>query len=98
MRPKDCAPEPNGASENLSVAAWGDVTNPENHNASSFRYLVHTFSPSGKITALSVLHSGSAPEIPTYQKGDQSVNLLGQPERINDRVSLSMSLIDQDHR
>jgi hypothetical protein len=30
-------------------------------------------------------------------QGDQSINLFDQPERLGERVSLSMSLIDQEH-
>lgn len=34
---------------------------------------------------------------PDKSQGDQSINLFDQPEKLNERVSLSMSLIDQEH-
>lgn len=61
--------------------------------------MVHAFNPlatcSQPIIALSAQLSG------IYQvdkrEGDQSINLFDQPERLGERVSLSMSLIDEKH-
>lgn len=78
---------------------WGEVSDPKEHDPKNFRYLVHAFNPlataSQPLTAISAVLSG------TYkvdkQEGDQSINLFDQPERLGERVSLSMSLIDQEH-
>ncbi|MFO0970850.1 MAG: hypothetical protein U0520_00655 [Candidatus Saccharimonadales bacterium] len=79
---------------------WGNVTEPEQHNPQSYRYLVHAINPIGQrmvfASALSFSQEGiygSADE----QPGDQTVSLIDNPERVGDRVAVSMSLIDQDH-
>jgi len=81
------------------VKIWGGVTDPEKHNPENFRYLVHAFnlfaSASQPFVAISAQLSGAYKVDKT--EGDQSINLFEQPERLGERVSLSMSLIDQNH-
>ena len=81
------------------IKIWGGVTDPEKHNPKNFRYLVHAFNPSATVSqplvAISAELSGEYKVDET--EGDQSINLFEEPERLAERVSLSMSLIDQDH-
>lgn len=84
--------------------AWGGVTDPSRHDEKGFRYLVHAFNPFAKSSmgmlgaqaALLKKDRGENPEIDKAH-GDQSIDLYMQPERLAERVSLSMSLIDPDH-
>jgi hypothetical protein len=81
------------------IKIWGGVTDPTKHDAKNFRYLVHAFNPfatvSQRLIATSAELSGAYKV--DKREGDQSINLFEQPERLGERVSLSMSLIDQDH-
>lgn len=89
-------------SENeTEIKIWGGVTDPKEHNPTKFRYLVHAFNPYARFTQKSADSSfrellSGAYKIDTSE-GDQSINLFNQPERLGERVSLSMSLIDQEH-
>ena len=78
---------------------WGEVSDPKEHDPKKFRYLVHAFLPfaraSQTLVAISAESSGAYKA--DKSEGDQSINLFDQPERLNERVSLSMSLIDQEH-
>ncbi len=78
---------------------WGEVTDPKEHDPKKFRYLVHAFNPfataSQPLVAISAEVSGAYKV--DKSEGDQSINLFDQPERLGERVSLSMSLIDQEH-
>lgn len=69
--------------------AWGNLTDPQNHNPDGFRYLVHAFNLLNEIVSIQTMLEGRSAE--------QGVDLVQQPERLNERVSLSMSLIDQNH-
>lgn len=73
----------------------GDTTDPSQHDPTNFRYLVHALNPSAALNILTVLSTVGASVNPSH--GDQSINMYDQPERVAERVSLSMSLIDQDH-
>ncbi len=81
------------------IKIWGEVTDPKEHDPKKFRYLVHAFNPFA--TVLQPRAAISAELSESYQvdksQGDQSINLFDQPDRLGERVSLSMSLIDQDH-
>jgi len=79
------------AGERSNSELWGKTTNPENHNPANFRYLVHMFNPYNEQFNLGNALAGEG------HSEKQAVNLLDEPERIAERVSLSMSLIDQDH-
>ncbi len=86
-------------------SVWGGVTDPSQHNEKDFRYLVHAFNPLARATisltnAIAATPNTKRAENPEIDRthGDQSINLYEQPERLAERVSLSMSLIDQDHR
>ena len=78
---------------------WGEVSDPKEHDPKKFRYLVHTFNSFA--VALQPLVAISAELSGAYKvdksEGNQSINLFDQPERLSERVSLSMSLIDQEH-
>jgi len=81
------------------IKIWGEVTDPKEHDPKNFRYLVYAFNPlatvSQPLVAISAELSG-AYEVDKTQ-GDQSINLFNQPEGLGERLSLSMSLIDQEH-
>jgi len=81
------------------IKIWGEVTDPKEHNPKKFRYLVHAFNPFATISQSLVAISAELPGAYKVDKaqGDQSINLFDQPERLGERVSLSMSLIDQEH-
>jgi hypothetical protein len=85
--------------EKPPIEIWGGVTDPKKHNPKNFRYLVYAFNPFA--TASQPLAATSAELSGAYKvdktEGDQSINLFEEPERLGERVSLSMSLIDQDH-
>lgn len=78
------------------VKIWGGVTDPRNHDPRNFRYLVHAFNPYARFSQQLIATELSAYEV-DKSEGDQSINLFEEPERLGERVSLSMSLIDQDH-
>ena len=75
----------------------GDTTDPTQHDPTSFRYLVHSLNPYAALNILYMLSSVGASADPSHGDGDQSINMYEQPERVAERISLSMSLIDQDH-
>ena len=75
----------------------GDTTDPTQHDPTSFRYLVHSLNPYAALNILYMLSSVGASTDPSHGDGDQSINMYEQPERVAERISLSMSLIDQDH-
>lgn len=75
----------------------GDTTDPTQHDSTSFRYLVHSLNPYAALNILYMLSSVGASVDPSHGDGDQSINMYEQPERVAERISLSMSLIDQDH-
>lgn len=80
------------------VKIWGGVTDPREHDPKKFRYLVHAFNPYATWSTLIAISSELSGEYKVDKsEGDQSINLFEEPERLGERVSLSMSLIDQDH-
>lgn len=78
---------------------WGEVSDPKEHDPEKFRYLVHAFNPLAKTSqsSVSILAKLSGAYKLDKSEGDQSINLFDHPERLGERVSLSMSLIDQEH-
>ncbi len=76
---------------------WGETTDPKEHNPKHFRYLVHAINPFAKMSATAGCALGLMEGFGPETSGDQSISMYKQPERIGDRVSASMSLIDQDH-
>lgn len=85
-------------------SVWGGVSDPSSHNEESFRYLIHAFNPfvSSSMRLINAQHALAKQQNGRNWKvdpshGDQTINLYEQPERVLERVSLSMSLIDQDH-
>ena len=82
----------------VEPAYWGQTTDPSQHNPDGFRYLVHAFNLYARGNALILNNLVTQDEgTVTDEVGDQSIDVFKEPERINERVSLSMSLIDQDH-
>lgn len=78
---------------------WGDVSDPNTHNPGIFRYLVHGINPIATVMIGSQAHTlvhGDRQTI-SPEDGDQSINLSNHPEDLGKRVSLSCSLIDQNH-
>lgn len=77
---------------------WGGTTEPLQHNPENYRYLVHAINPFSQMNALTITLYDARDGI-TYDKawGDQKISMYDRPERLAERVSLSMSLIDQDH-
>lgn len=85
--------------EHLAEAPkWGGTTDPNQHDPTNFRYLVHAINPFSSISARIITMYDARDGI-TYDEswGDQKISMYDQPERLGERVSLSMSLIDQDH-
>lgn len=86
------------SAERLVGNAYGGVTDPARHNRSRFRYLVHGINPFAVLNSQLAKKTGLEQGVmydPAW--GDQSISAYEEPEHIGDRVSLSMSLIDQDH-
>lgn len=77
---------------------WGETTDPSAHDPVNFRYLVHAINPFSSMNAMQITLLDARDGI-TYDEswGDQKISMYDQPERVAERVSLSMSLIDQDH-
>ena len=80
---------------------WGRATDPSTHTSGQFRYLVHGISPKASNFMKGMASDSQTAETEALQNstssGDQSINLYEEPERVAERISLSMSLIDQDH-
>lgn len=95
---KDDSPKQDEREKGSKV--WGGVTDPSHHNPDRYRYLVHAFNPFAKLTmplAQLTAHRDGIMDATDKSHGDQSIDLFRQPDRLNERVSLSTSLIDQDH-
>ena len=73
---------------------WGQATDPVKHNPDDFRYLVHAFNPFSLFNAIYISKKTGASNDEVRR---QSIDLRIRPEEIDERVSVSMSLIDQDH-
>lgn len=73
---------------------WGQTTDSSQHNPDNFRYLVHAFNPYARGNALILNNLVTQDE---DEAGDQSIDVFKEPGRLDERVSLSMSLIDQNH-
>ena len=81
----------------VESAYWGQTTDPSQHNPDGFRYLVHAFNPDARLGTLFIQLVTQDERAVADGQGDQSINVFKEPERIDERVSLSMSLIDQGH-
>lgn len=79
------------------IHLWGGTTDPTQHDPQQYRYLVHAINPASYMNIITIKASEARDGI-TYNNswGDQSISMYDQPERISERVSLSMSLIDQN--
>lgn len=83
---------------------WGGVSDPAAHDPRKFRYLVYALNPfagTGMALFNNDLARFKAQTGEGWQsdpsQGDQLISLFEEPERVAERISLSMSLIDQDH-
>lgn len=80
------------------IPKWGGTTDPTQHDPQNYRYLVHAINPFSSMNALQITLYDARDGIEYDESwGDQKISMYEQPERIGERVSLSMSLIDQDH-
>lgn len=70
---------------------WGQTTDPSQHNPDNFRYLVHAFNP---FSLLNVIYTSEKTGASDDEARRQSINLRIRPEDIDERVSVSMSLIE----
>lgn len=88
-----------GSHEQLAEApVWGGTTDPTQHDPKQFRYLVHAINPFSQMNALQITLYDAKDGIEYDESwGDQKISMYEQPERVSERVSLSMSLVDQDH-
>ena len=81
-------------------SGWGDTTDPSSHNPASFRYLVHGINPFAKIsfTLFDLTAAQDGEHLDPEVRNRKQINLFDTPERVAERPSLSMSLIDEAHR
>lgn len=70
---------------------WGQTTDPSQHNPDNFRYLVHAFNPFSLVNAIYISKKTGASNDEVRR---QSIDLQIRPEDIDERVSVSMSLIE----
>ena len=70
---------------------WGQTTDPDQHNPDNFRYLVHAFNPFSPFNAIYTSKKTGASNDEVRR---QSIDLQIRPEEIDERVSVSMSLIE----
>lgn len=73
---------------------WGQTTDPSQHNPDNFRYLVHAFNPFSLFNAIYISKKTGASNDEVRR---QSIDLQIRPEEIDERVSVSMSLIENGH-
>lgn len=78
----------------VEPAYWGQTTDPSQHNPDNFRYLVHAFNPFSLLNAIYTSEKTGASDDEARR---QSINLRIRPEDIDERVSVSMSLIKNGH-
>lgn len=73
------------------------ITDPNKHNDAQFRYIVHAVPPSESSTRTSqniFMCEFASDDLKSHKK----IDLLKNPERINEKKIISTSLIDQEHR
>ncbi len=73
---------------------WGQTTDPSQHNPDNFRYLVHAFNPFSLFNAIYISKKTGASNDEVRR---QSIDLRIRPEEIDERASVSMSLIENGH-
>lgn len=77
------------------------ISNPDTHDPENFRYLIHAFHPMALMTKVGMMQTQlqdiSGWETFNESDGDQWIDLYRNPFQIWKRVSVSMSLIDQNH-
>lgn len=87
---KELSEADNAGPERPTSEFWGNVTDPRFHDPGKFRYLVHAFDKYNE-AGIGLMLTG------TEHSEAQAVDLLLEPSRVAERVSLSMSLIDEAH-
>ena len=70
---------------------WGQTTDPDQHNPDNFRYLVHAFNP---FSLFNAIYTSKKTGASNDEVRRQSIDLRIRPEEIDERVSVSMSLIE----
>lgn len=70
---------------------WGETTDPDQHNPDNFRYLVHAFNP---FSLFNAIYTSKETDASNDEVRRQSIDLRIRPEDIDERVSVSMSLIE----
>ena len=73
---------------------WGQTTDPSQHNPDDFRYLVHAFNP---FSLFNAIYTSKKTGASNDEVRRQSIDLRIRPEEIDERVSVSMSLIENGH-
>lgn len=73
---------------------WGQTTDPSQHNPGRFRYLVHAFNP---FSLFNAIYTSKKTGASNDEVRRQSIDLRIRPEEIDERVSVSMSLIENGH-
>lgn len=79
--------------------AWGNVTDPRTHDPAKFRYLVHAINPfaTSSMGMVGAMMMKDEPTSVSKDDGDQTINLFSNPEKLDQRVALSSSLVDEAH-
>ncbi len=75
---------------------WSESTNPREHNPDNYRYLVHAFNLTAK-NRLAIANISSYINNPELAKSaTEVVDIYKNPNQIQERLSISCSLINQD--
>src|SRR3989344_6607152 len=90
---------PNNPDIKRDFKPWGGVADPRTHDPATFRYLIHAINPmaTSSMGLVGAMVAKDEPRSMTKEDGDQTINLYSQPERLDQRVALSCSLVDQGH-
>ena len=75
----------------VEPAYWGQTTDPSQHNPYDFRYLVHAFN---SFSLFNAIYTSKETDASNDEIRRQSIDLRIRPEEIDERVSVSMSLIE----
>lgn len=96
MESSETPKQPEGKRE---FEPWGDVSDPRQHDPSKFRYLIHAINPmaTSSMGMVGAMVARDEPRATLKEGGDQTINLFSQPERLDQRIALSCSVVDQDH-
>lgn len=79
---------------------WSEVTDPQDHDPNNFQYLVHGMSVAGT-RGMANAYAGvdhASYGLTEEDVAAQRTDLLATPERVQERHTLSTSLVDTKHR